>query len=64
MTTTTAALPAIGSRCWRDLVSPATGAMVLSFDTSSSPVDPMVELSYEEGGSGWWPLTTLVFSAD
>jgi hypothetical protein len=23
--------------------------------------DPMVELTYDEGGSGWWPLSTLVF---
>ena len=23
--------------------------------------DPMVELGYDEGGSGWWPLSTLVF---
>jgi hypothetical protein len=23
--------------------------------------DPLVELAYDEGGSGWWPLSTLVF---
>jgi hypothetical protein len=64
MTATTTPLPAIGSRCWRDLISPTTGATVLNLDTSSSPEDPMVELGYDEGGSGWWPLTTLVFAAD
>ncbi len=53
-----APLPAMGSRCWRDVISPSTGATVLSLDTSSAE-DPMVELSYDEGGSGWWPLSTL-----
>jgi hypothetical protein len=33
---------------------------VLSLEISS-PDDPMVELAYDEGGSGWWPLSTLVF---
>ena len=23
--------------------------------------DPMMELAYDEGGNGWWPLSTLVF---
>ncbi|MGB5134310.1 MAG: hypothetical protein WBN89_03960 [Prochlorococcaceae cyanobacterium] len=50
-------------RCWRDVISPGTGATVLSLESSSS-VDPMVELSYDEGGGGWWPLSTLVFVAD
>ena len=60
MTTSPTPLPALGERCWRDLISASTGAMVLSLD-SSSPEDPMVELSYDEGGGGWWPLSTLVF---
>jgi hypothetical protein len=54
-------LPAIGSRCWRDLISPETGATVLNLAADSSDVDPMLELAYDEGGSGWWPLSTLVF---
>ena len=61
MPETTTALPVIGSRCWRDLISPETGATVLSLAGDSSDADPMVELAYDEGGSGWWPLSTLVF---
>ena len=58
-------LPAIGSRCWRDQISPTTGATVLHLDTtnaeaSGSSEEVMVELAYDEGGSGWWPLVTLV----
>jgi hypothetical protein len=49
----------MGSRCWRDVISPETGATVLSL-VAETP-DPMVELAYEEGGNGWWPLSTLVF---
>ena len=61
MTDTKATLPAVGSRCWRDLISPESGATVLSLAPESLNVDPMVELAYDEGGSGWWPLSTLVF---
>ena len=48
-------------RWWRDLISPESGATVLSLGGDSSDADPMVELAYDEGGSGWWPLSTLVF---
>ena len=58
---TTTALPAIRSRCWRDLISAETGATVLSLGGDSSDADPMVKLAYDEGGSGWWPISTLVF---
>ena len=61
MNRTPATLPAVGSRCWRDLISPETGATVLNLAADSSDTDPMVELAYDEGGSGWWPLSTLVF---
>jgi hypothetical protein len=61
MPDTTTPLPAIGSRCWRDLISPETGATVLSLAAETPEEDPMVELTYDEGGSGWWPLSTLVF---
>jgi hypothetical protein len=61
MTDTTKPLPVIGSRCWRDLISPESGATVLSLAGEISDADPMVELAYDEGGSGWWPLSTLVF---
>ncbi len=61
MSTTSAALPSIGARCWRDLISSHTGATVLNLAVDSSGPDPMVELAYDEGGSGWWPLSTLVF---
>jgi hypothetical protein len=61
MSTTPASLPAIGMRCWRDLISPETGATVLNLAADSSNADPMLELAYDEGGSGWWPLSTLVF---
>ena len=61
MPDTTIALPAVGSRCWRNLISSESGATVLSLAHESLNVDPMVELTYDEGGSGWWPLSTLVF---
>jgi hypothetical protein len=61
MTDTKAPLPVVGSRCWRDLISPESGATVLSLLPESLNSDPMVELAYDEGGSGWWPLSTLVF---
>ena len=61
MPDTTTPLPATGSRCWRDLISPETSATVLNLAADSSDADPMVELTYDEGGSGWWPLSTLVF---
>jgi hypothetical protein len=61
MTDTRAPQPAIGSRCWRDLISTESGATVLSLAGDSSETDQIVELAYEEGGSGWWPLSTLVF---
>ena len=60
MTDTKAPLPTIGSRCWRDLISPESGATVLRLAPESLNADPMVELAYDEGGSGWWPLSTLV----
>ena len=61
MPDTTTPLPAIGSRCWRDQISPETGATVLGLAAEPLEADPMVELVYDEGGSGWWPLSTLVF---
>jgi hypothetical protein len=61
MTDITTPLPVIGSRCWRDLISPESGATVLSLGGDSSDADPMVELAYDQGGSGWWRLSTLVF---
>jgi hypothetical protein len=48
-------------RCWRDRISPKTGATVLNLAPEFSDTDPQVELAYDEGGSGWWPLSTLVF---
>jgi len=61
MPDTTTPLPVIGSRCWRDLISSESGATVQSLAPESLNADPMVELAYDEGGSGWWPLSTLVF---
>ena len=40
-----------------------SGATVLSFLAGSSDADPMVELAYDEGGSVWWPLSTLVLES-
>jgi len=64
MPDTTTPLPAIGARCWRYLISPETGATVLNLAAENSDTNPMVELAYEEGGSGWWPLSTLVFAIE
>jgi hypothetical protein len=50
MTDTKAPLPAVGSRCWRDLVCPESGASVLNLAGDSSDADPMLELAYDEGG--------------
>ena len=50
-------------RCWRDVISPSTGAMVLSLPAEMPEDDPMVELAYDEGGNGWWPLSTLVLES-
>ena len=61
MTDTTTPLPVFGSRCWRDQISPESGATVLSLAPESHNADPMLELAYDEGGSGWWPLSTLLF---
>ena len=61
MPDTTTPLPAIGARCWGDRISPETGATVLKLATEFSDTDPLLELAYDEGGSGWWPLSTLVF---
>jgi hypothetical protein len=35
MTDTTTPLPVVGSRCWRDLISPESGATVLSQGASA-----------------------------
>ena len=35
MPDTTTDLPAVGSRCWRDLISPESGATVLSHGVSA-----------------------------
>ena len=59
--TTTPLLPVFGSRCWRDLISTESSVTVLSFSASSSDADPLVELVYDEGGRGRWPLSTLLF---
>jgi hypothetical protein len=53
MTDTTTPLPAIGARCWRDRISPETGATVLKLATEFSDTDPLLELAYDEGDSGW-----------
>jgi hypothetical protein len=63
MIDTTTPLPAVGSRCWRDLISPESGATVLSLAAETPEDDPMVELAYDEGGSSWWALSTLVFDS-
>lgn len=61
MTVSPTPLPALGVRCWRDVISPSTGATVLSLAAEMPEDDPMLELAYDEGGGGWWPLSTLVF---
>lgn len=36
---------------------------MLSLAGDSSDAYPMVELAYDEGGSGWWPHSTLVLES-
>jgi len=43
MSKTSAPMPAAESRCWRDPISPETGATVLSLTAEFSDTDPMVE---------------------
>ena len=38
-----------------------SSATLLSLAPEPPNADQMVELAYDEGGSGWWPLSTLVF---
>ena len=38
-----------------------SSATLLSLAPESLNSDQLVELAYDEGGSGWWPLSTLVF---
>ena len=54
------ATPAIGSRCWRDRISDSTGAVVISAEHDGS--ETLLEIAYDEGGSGWWPLAALVLA--
>ena len=61
MTMSPAPQPEVGARCWRDQISPTTGATVLNLAAAISDTDSLVELSSDDGGSGWWPLSTLVF---
>ncbi len=42
MPDTTTPLPSIGSRCWRDRISPETGAIVLNVATEFSDSDPQL----------------------
>jgi hypothetical protein len=35
---------------------------VLSLAVECSDTDPLLELAYDEGGSGCWPLSTLLFA--
>jgi hypothetical protein len=60
-TTTSSAIPQPGSRGWRDRISGSTGATVITVEPDGP--DTVLELAYDEGGSGWWPLHALVFDA-
>ena len=50
MTDTTTPLPVVGSRCWRDLISPESGATVLNLAPESINADPMLARRLEEAG--------------
>jgi hypothetical protein len=43
MSKTSAPMPAAESRCWRDPISPETGATPLTLTAEFSDTDPMVE---------------------
>ncbi len=34
---------------------------MLSLAAETPERDPLLELAYDEGGRGWWPIITLVF---
>lgn len=50
MTISPTPLPALGVRCWRDVISPEIGATVLNLAAETPEDDPMLELAYDEGG--------------
>ncbi len=52
--------PAIGSRCWRARGRQDSGATVIGIDQDGGEI--LLELAYDEGGSGWWPLAAVVFA--
>lgn len=52
--------PALGSRCWRARGRQDSGATVIGIEQDGAEI--LLELAYDEGGSGWWPLAAVVFA--
>jgi len=46
-----------GDRVNRIEVRPVVGAVILT--TEDGPDGQVLELSYDEGGSGWWPADAV-----
>ena len=52
--------PALGSRCWRARGRQDSGATVIGIEQDGAEI--LLELAYDEGGSGWWPLAAVVLA--
>jgi len=48
---------AVGDRVDRIEVRDMTGAVVLAVEDGDE--EPVLELSYDEGGTGWWPAGAI-----
>lgn len=48
---------AVGDRVDRIEDRPMTGAVVLAVEDGDE--EPVLELSYDEGGTGWWPTSAV-----
>lgn len=57
MSTTNTTTYQIGDRVERIEDREVTGATVIAIQETGDSI--VVELQYDEGGSGWWPVTSI-----